>query len=76
VEAQPVAVGDPPLQVREIGSIHVGGRLATISDLPEREVTLLPGAPPMRLSPNGEFWVEQMYAQYIRLANPARAIRC
>src|SRR4051794_37986807 len=24
----------------------------------------------MRLSPNGEFWVEQMYAQYIRLANP------
>ena len=24
----------------------------------------------MRLNPNGEFWVEQMYAHYVRLANP------
>lgn len=61
---------DTPLQVREIGSLHVGGRIATVSGLQEREISLVPGAPPLRVNPNGEFWVEQMYAQYIRLADP------
>ena len=70
VRAQPSRNGEPSIQVREIGSFHVGGRLATTSGLPEREITLLPGAPSMRLNPNGEFWVEQMYAHYVRLANP------
>jgi hypothetical protein len=66
--AQPAA--PEPLQVREIGSLHVGGRIATVSGLPEREVVFSPGAPPLRLNPNGDFQVEQMYAQYVRLANP------
>ena len=69
--AQPAPTGQaPPLEVRDIGSFHVGGRVVTFSGLPEREITLLPGAPPMRMNPNREFWVEQMYAHYVRLVNP------
>lgn len=59
-----------PLQVREIGSLHVGGRVAEITGLPEQEITFSPGAPPLRVNPNGHFQVEQMYAQYVRLADP------
>ena len=74
--ASPVAGQDarspaaPPLQVREIGSFHVGGRIATIEGLPEREITFSAGAPPTRINPNGQFQVEQMYAQYVRLQEP------
>lgn len=67
--AQPAAT-PPPLQVREIGSLHVGGRVATLEGLPTREVTFSAGAPPLRIDPNGEFQVEQMYAHYVRLAAP------
>jgi pimeloyl-ACP methyl ester carboxylesterase len=59
-----------PLQVREIGSLHVGGRVAEIAGLPEQEIVFSPGAPPLRVNPNGQFQVEQMYAQYVRLADP------
>jgi pimeloyl-ACP methyl ester carboxylesterase len=59
-----------PLQVREIGSLHVGGRVATIEGLPGREITFSPGAPPTRIDPNGQFQVEQMYAQYVKLQSP------
>ena len=50
--------------------MHVGGRSATLSGLPEREITFSPGSPPVKLNPNGEFEVEQMYVQYVRLAAP------
>ena len=70
-EARPAPGGAaPPLQVREIGSLHVGGRVAAIEGLPEREITFSPGAPPTRLNPNGQFPVEQMYAQYVKLQEP------
>ena len=59
-----------PLQVREIGSLHVGGRIAEISGLPSQEIVFSPGAPPLRVNPNGQFQVEQMYAQYVRLQDP------
>jgi pimeloyl-ACP methyl ester carboxylesterase len=62
--------GAQPLEVREIGSLHVGGRIAEISGLPEQEITFSPGAPPLRVNPNGQFQVEQMYAQYVRLQAP------
>ena len=68
--AQPTVVDETPLQVRDLGSFYVGGRVATISGLPERETILVPGAPPLRINPNGDFWVEQMYAQYTRLVAP------
>lgn len=69
-EARPVTDAPPPLAVREVGSLHVGGRVATIEGLPEREVVFSPGAPPTRVNPNGQFQVEQMYAQYIKLETP------
>jgi pimeloyl-ACP methyl ester carboxylesterase len=59
-----------PLQIREIGSLHVGGRIAEITGLPEQEIVFSPGAPPLRINPNGQFQVEQMYAQYVRLEAP------
>jgi pimeloyl-ACP methyl ester carboxylesterase len=59
-----------PLQIREIGSVHIGGRIAEIAGLPEQEIVFSPGAPPLRINPNGNFHVEQMYAQVIRLENP------
>ncbi|WP_376096493.1 alpha/beta fold hydrolase [Roseomonas sp. CCTCC AB2023176] len=59
-----------PIEVREIGSMHVGGRVATIEGLPEQEIVFSPGAPPLRINPNGQFQVEAMYAQYVRLQNP------
>ena len=68
--APPAAAQMEPLVIREIGSLHVGGRIAGISGLPEQEIVFSPGAPPIRINPNGQFQVEQMYAQYVRLANP------
>jgi pimeloyl-ACP methyl ester carboxylesterase len=64
------AQAQAPLQVREIGSLHVGGRVAEVSGLPEQEIVFSPGAPPLRINPNGQFQVEQMYAQFVRLQEP------
>jgi len=58
------------LEVKEVGSFHVGGQAETLSGLPKREVAILPGAPPVQVDPNGEFEVGQMYVQYVRLAQP------
>lgn len=60
----------PALQVAEVGSFHVGGRTVTLSGLPEKELVFTPGAPPLKLNPNGDFEVESLYARYTRLANP------
>lgn len=58
------------LQVREMGSFHVGGRQVTLEGLPTKEIVFSVGAPPVRLDPNGDFSVEQMYARYTRLSQP------
>lgn len=58
------------IAVREIGSFHIGGRIATLEGLPTQEITFTAGAPPFRYNPNGQFQVEQMYVQYVRLASP------
>ena len=58
------------LQVAEVGSYHVGGRAVTLSGLPEKELIFTPGAPPLKLNPNGDFEVEALYTRYTRLANP------
>jgi pimeloyl-ACP methyl ester carboxylesterase len=64
------SVAAQPIAVREIGSFHVGGRTATIEGLPTREIVFSPGSPPFRMNPNGDFQVEQMYVQFVRLAEP------
>ena len=58
------------LRIREIGSMHIGGRPVTISGLPTREMAFTPNAPPYQYDPNGDFEVEQMYVRYVRLAEP------
>jgi pimeloyl-ACP methyl ester carboxylesterase len=64
-----------PFAVQEIGSFHVGGRQAVLSGLPEKDVKFTPTSPVTRLNPNGEFEVEQMYVQYVKLADSARSAR-
>lgn len=61
---------DAVLQVRDIGSLHVGGRSARLEGLPLQEIRYSPGGPLVRIDPNGEFEIEQMYVQYVRLARP------
>ena len=56
--------------VKEIGSFHIGGRTETLTGLPTREIVFTAGAPPAKVDPNGEFEVEQMYVQYIKLVQP------
>ncbi len=58
------------LSVKEIGSFHIGGQEVVLEGLPTREIVFTPGAPPLRVDPNGEFETGQMYVQYVRLANP------
>jgi pimeloyl-ACP methyl ester carboxylesterase len=58
------------LEVRDIGSMHVGGRSASLDGLPPQEIRFSPGGPVVRIDPNGDFEIEQMYVQYVRLARP------
>jgi hypothetical protein len=53
--------------VKEIGTFHIGGRQATLSGLPKKEIVFTPGSPPFKVNPNGDFEVEQMYVQYVKL---------
>ena len=56
--------------VSEVGSFHVGGKQVSLSGLPEREIVFTPGAAPLKVNPNGDFEAGQMYAQYVKLAQP------
>ena len=56
--------------VKEVGSFHVGGRTAALSGMPTSDVVFSPGAPAIKVDPNGEFEAEQMYVQYVKLAQP------
>jgi pimeloyl-ACP methyl ester carboxylesterase len=58
------------LNVADIGSMHVSGRGVTLSGLPVRETPAVAGRPPGRIDPNGDFEAEQMYVQYVKLADP------
>lgn len=58
------------LRIAEIGSFHVGGETVTLESLPRRSITFSAGTPPLEIDPNGSFQAGQMYAQYVRLAEP------
>jgi pimeloyl-ACP methyl ester carboxylesterase len=62
------------LDVKEMGSFHVGGRQATLAGLPEKEIIFSAGAPPIKMNPNGDFSVEQMYARYTKLNQPKGSV--
>ena len=42
--------------------------------MPTKEIAFSPGAPPIKVDPNGEFEVEQMYVQFVKLAQPKAQI--
>ena len=54
----------PPLNIAEMGSFHIGGRLVEITGKPIKEVVFSPGSAPAKIDPNGNYLVEQMYVQY------------
>lgn len=54
----------PSVTLRDFGSFHVGGRSATISGEPVKELMLTPGGAPLKIDPNGTYLVESMYVQY------------
>ncbi|HET7491119.1 MAG TPA: esterase, partial [Bradyrhizobium sp.] len=58
-----------PITLRDMGSFHVGGRLAEISGKPVKEMVFTPGGVPAKVDPNGTYQVEQMYVQYFLPAN-------
>jgi pimeloyl-ACP methyl ester carboxylesterase len=57
-------------EVDEVGSFHIGGRQVTLSGLPVKEVQFVAGGLVSKVDPNGEVEAEQMYVQYVKLANP------
>jgi pimeloyl-ACP methyl ester carboxylesterase len=68
--ASAAPAGAEPLQISDIGSFHIGGRKVTLSGLPVREIQVS-GVPfPLKIDPNGDYRVEQMYVQYVKLAAP------
>ena len=62
--ALPALAAEDDIVLRGMGSFHVGGRIAEVSGRPVREIVRIPGGPPSKLDPNGQFMVEQMYVQY------------
>ena len=58
------ALAEDEIVLRGMGSFHVGGRIAEISGKPVRSIVRVPGGPSSKLDPNGQYQVEQMYAQY------------
>jgi pimeloyl-ACP methyl ester carboxylesterase len=64
------AAAPAPIAVRRIGSVHVGGRSASLQGLPARQIVYSPGGPAVDLDPNGQFQIEQMYAQFVQLQEP------
>jgi pimeloyl-ACP methyl ester carboxylesterase len=53
-----------PLEISEVGSMHVGGRYVDVTGKPTKEVVFSPGSAPAVIDPNGKYLVEQMYVQY------------
>jgi pimeloyl-ACP methyl ester carboxylesterase len=64
------AAAQTPLSVKEIGSFHIGGQETVLEGLPTREIVFTPGAPALKVDPNGAFETGQMYVQFVRLAAP------
>lgn len=52
------------VSLRDMGSLHVGGRTIEVKGQPVKEVVFTPGGVPAKVDPNGTYQVEQMYAQY------------
>ena len=62
------------LALRDMGSFHVGGRVAVVSGKPVLEVRRTPGGPLTKVDPNGTYQVEQAYVQFFLPAQPRGAM--
>ena len=62
-----------PLQVRDIGSFHVGGRMISLTGMAPRVRVSTAGGAVHPIDPDGEMIVGQMYVQYVKLAHPRSA---
>ena len=58
------AIAAEPIVLRDMGSFHIGGRIATVTGKETRMIVRQPGGPQTKYDPNGQFMVEQMYVQY------------
>src|ERR1044072_9113232 len=63
------AQGKEPIALRDMGSFHIGGKLAEVKGQPIKEIVFSPGGVPAKMDPNGRYQVEQMYAQYFLVQN-------
>lgn len=59
-----VGCATAPIELKQMGSFHIGGRDVVIAGKPVREVVFTPGGVPAKVDPNGVYSVEQMYVQY------------
>ena len=57
-------------EVERVGSLFVGGQVATVSGQPTTQARFTASGPLMTMDPNGEFVSGQMYAHYTKLAKP------
>ena len=64
VMAAAPAFAAEPIALRDMGSFHIGGRIAEVSGKEVRMIVRQPGGPQTKYDPNGQFMVEQMYVQY------------
>jgi pimeloyl-ACP methyl ester carboxylesterase len=64
-----LAQNKEPIALRDMGSFHIGGRLAEVKGQPIKEIVFSPGGVPVKMDPNGVYQVEQMYAQYFLVQN-------
>ncbi|MHC1745938.1 MAG: alpha/beta fold hydrolase [Negativicutes bacterium] len=58
------------IKVKEIGSVYYGGQTVSLAGMPLQEVVYSPGAPAVLLDSNGDVQAGQMYAQFVKLADP------
>ena len=58
------------IAIGRIGSFHVEGREIIARDLPLQEGVFTRGSPPRTIDLNGEHEAEQMYVQFVQLAEP------
>jgi pimeloyl-ACP methyl ester carboxylesterase len=65
-----MAQGDAPLQVRTLGSFHLGGAFMHVSGTQQVQMTPVAGALPINLDAAGVFPYGQMYVQFTRLHRP------
>ncbi len=62
------------LNVKEVGSYHIGGEQVTLKGLPTKKMVYSPGSPPVTLDPNGDFVAGQMYTRYTILEKPRASV--